>query len=101
MEFLGSDREMTKPGGVERQRQSLCQMGAFIQRSVNFKVAAIKQKAVGPCLHIDFFTKDCSMRLNSLFISSVMRATLAGNDYPSINVVFSAIMAYIDLEVEF
>lgn len=94
--FPGSERVLRKLGGVLQQRQPLSRMSASILRGINSLLAAVDQNADVPDLLVDFPIKIFSMRLNDLFQNSGVRVMFKWKDYPTVDMVFLFLGAYID-----
>lgn len=88
---FGSDKVMTKPYGVGRQRKPLIQIKLFILRGVNSLLTAIDRDAGVPALHVGFSNQGCSVHYNALFLNSGLRRVLEGDDYCAVDIVFPMI----------
>lgn len=69
-------------------------MRVFILRGVSSMLAAVERDASVLVLHVDFSSKNCSMRLNGFYLNSVVRRMLVGNKYRAADMVFTIIGAY-------
>lgn len=71
--FLGSDKAVTKPGGVEEHRKPLRNKTVSMSRDVNYLLTVTYQSAGVPKLPLGLSSMVCSMQLNRLFLNSGVR----------------------------
>lgn len=94
--FIVSERVMSKPDGVERQRQPLSRLKVTILCGTNSLLAAIDQEAAVSGPQVDFSAERCSLRLDGLFLNRSVCELLDMKDHRTVDLESPNIETCID-----
>lgn len=93
--YLCSDGVVTHHAGPAKQIRSRSRMTQIILGDVNSLLAVIEREAVVPAQHVNISNRECTMRLNRLFVISVALGIVEGKDRHALDIIFPNIGGYI------